>query len=54
MTLSTVPSLVTVLVPPTLALLHRIRVEEAALRNHLPDNYPAFMARTKKIVPRLF
>ena len=54
LTLGTVPALVVVLVPPTLALLHRIRVEEAALRAHLPDSYPAYAARTKKIVPLVF
>lgn len=54
LTLGTVPSVAAVLVPPLAALLHRIRVEEAALRAHLPDSYPAYAARTKKIVPLVF
>lgn len=51
LTLGTVPSVAVALIPPTVALLHRIRVEEAALCAHLPDHYPAYAARTKKIVP---
>lgn len=54
LTLGTVPSLAVVLAPPALALLQRIRVEEAALRAHLPYSYPAYVARTKKIVPLVF
>ena len=54
LTLGTVPSVAVGLILPTLALMHRIRVEEAALRAHLPDTYPAYAARTKKIVPLVF
>ena len=54
LTLNTWPSLAVVLIPPTLALLRRIRVEEAALCAHLPDSYPTYAARTKKIVPLVF
>lgn len=54
LTLNTLPSLAVVVIPPTLALLHRIRVEEDALRVHLPDSYPAYAERTKKIVPGMF
>lgn len=51
LTLGTVPSVAVAFILPTIALLHRIRVEEAALRAHLPNSYPAYAARTKKIVP---
>ena len=54
LTLGMFPALVVVLVLPTLALLHRIRVEEFTLSAHLPDSYPAYVARTKKIVPLVF
>ena len=54
LTLGTLPALATVLILPTLALLHRIRVEEAVLCAHLPDSYPSYAARTKKIVPLVF
>ena len=54
LTLGTLPALALVLVLPTLALLHRIRVEEAVLYAHLPDSYPAYAARTKKIMPLVF
>ena len=54
LTLGSLPALAVVLVPPTWALLRRIRVEETALRAHLPDSYPSYIARTKKIVPLVF
>lgn len=54
LTLGTLPSLLAVVVLPTLAILHRIRIEEAALHAHLPGAYAAYSARTKKIVPLVF
>ena len=54
LTLGTLPAFLVVLIFPTLAILFRIRIEESALRAHLPDAYGAYMARTKKIVPLLF
>lgn len=54
LTLGTVPAFVAVFIPTAATLLHRIRVEEAALRTSLPDTYPAYAARTKKIVPFVF
>lgn len=53
LTLGVLPSFLVVLILPTLAILYRIRVEEAALRAGLPA-YAAYMGRTKKIVPLLF
>ena len=52
--LGTLPPLLVVLVPPTLAILHRIRIEEAVLRAHLTGAYAAYEARTKKMVPQIF
>ena len=54
LTLGTVPSFLSVLAPPALALLHRIRVEEVVLHTHLPNYYPAYAARTKRLVPFVF
>ncbi len=53
LTLGTWLSFLVVAIPPTLAILYRIRIEESALRAHLPA-YAAYMDRTKKIVPLLF
>ncbi len=54
LTLGTLPSLAAVVIAPTFALLHRVRIEEAALRAHLTDAYATYSARTKKIVPFVF
>ena len=54
LSLGTWPSLLIILIPPTCALLHRIRIEETVLRIHLSDAYAAYSARTKKIVPLIF
>ncbi len=54
LTLGTLPSLLAVALAPTLAILYRIRVEEAVLRDHLTGAYAAYSARTKKIVPFVF
>jgi protein-S-isoprenylcysteine O-methyltransferase len=40
-------------VPITLALLHRIRLEEAVLRRGLGDAYTDYCARTKRLIPGL-
>jgi protein-S-isoprenylcysteine O-methyltransferase len=45
--------LVVMLVPITLALLYRIRVEEAALVGALGAQYEAYSARTKRLIPGL-
>ena len=53
-TLGTLPSLLVVLIPPTLAILRRIRIEEAVLRTHFGGVYAGYEARTKKMVPLIF
>jgi len=45
--------LIVMLVPITLALLYRIRVEEAALVGALGAQYEAYCARTKRLIPSL-
>ncbi len=42
-----------VLVLPTAALLYRIRVEDAALREAFGDEYIAYSRITKRLVPSL-
>ena len=44
-------SILTLVVPITLALLNRIRKEEAALRAALGDAYVSYCSRTKRLVP---
>jgi len=44
-------SLVIVVVPITIALVYRIRVEEAALSAAMGAEYAAYCARTKRLVP---
>lgn len=48
------PGLVLCLVLPAVALLLRIRVEEAALTRVLGDPYRAYQARTKRLLPGLW
>jgi len=43
-----------ILVPVTLALLYRIRVEEAALSANIGPAYAAYCARTKRLLPGVF
>jgi protein-S-isoprenylcysteine O-methyltransferase len=47
-------SLVMLVVPVTLAFLHRVRIEERALRSALGAAYVDYSARTKMLVPLLF
>ena len=54
LSLGTLPSLLVILIPPTLAILYRVRIEEATLRTHLADAYVDYSLRTKKIVPLIF
>lgn len=44
-------SLIIVVVPVTIALLYRIRIEEAALGAAMGAEYTAYCARTKRLVP---
>ncbi|HUB28945.1 MAG TPA: isoprenylcysteine carboxylmethyltransferase family protein [Terracidiphilus sp.] len=43
-----------VLIPPTLALLYRIHVEETALRLAFGDEYEAYSHRTKRLIPGVY
>jgi protein-S-isoprenylcysteine O-methyltransferase len=47
-------SLAAVVVPIGAALLHRIRVEEAALRDALGDPYEVYCAATKRLFPWVY
>ena len=47
-------SLAIVVVLPTLALLYRIQVEEAALREAFGEEYVAYSRTTKRLVPGVF
>jgi protein-S-isoprenylcysteine O-methyltransferase Ste14 len=47
-------SLAIVLIPPTLALLYRIRVEEAALREAFGEEYVAYSRMTKRLIPGVY
>lgn len=40
-------------IPPTAALLYRIRIEEAALQQAFGDEYAAYSKRTKRLIPGL-
>lgn len=48
------PALMMDLVPPTLALLYRIRVEEAALMGAFGNEYAEYRRATKRLIPGLF
>ena len=54
LTLGTLSGWLVVVVPSTLALLHRIRVEERALNSHLGAAYANYAARTKKLLPMVY
>ncbi len=47
-------SLAIVLILPTLAVLHRIRVEEAALRGAFGDEYADYCRTTKRLIPGVY
>lgn len=47
-------ALIILMVPITLALLHRINVEEQALSNALGNSYRSYMQRTKRLIPGLY
>lgn len=44
-------SLVVLMIPITLAVMHRIRVEESVLVSALGPAYSAYCARTKRLIP---
>jgi protein-S-isoprenylcysteine O-methyltransferase Ste14 len=43
-----------ILIPPTLALLYRIRVEETALRLAFGDDYDDYSHSTKRLIPGVY
>jgi protein-S-isoprenylcysteine O-methyltransferase len=43
-----------IVVPITVAFVHRIRIEEAALAEALPDTYPAYAKRTARLFPGIY
>jgi protein-S-isoprenylcysteine O-methyltransferase Ste14 len=47
-------SLAISVVPPTLALLYRIHVEEAALRAAFGEEYVAYSRKTKRLLPGIY
>ena len=47
-------SLAAVTLPPVVAFMYRIRVEEAALSAALGEPYRDYMRRTKRLIPALF
>lgn len=47
-------SVLVIVLPVALALLYRIRIEEAALHAAIGAEYAAYCARTKRLVPGLF
>ena len=47
-------SLVTAIVPPLLAFMHRIRIEETVLSDSLGESYRQYIKRTKRMVPFLY
>jgi len=47
-------SVLVIVLPVTLALLYRIRIEEAALAAVIGAEYAAYCARTKRLVPGIF
>ena len=47
-------SLALVLLGALVGLLYRIRVEEAALLGHFGDQYRAYSARTKRLIPGIY
>jgi protein-S-isoprenylcysteine O-methyltransferase len=44
-------SVAAIVVPVTLAFLHRIRIEEAALQRAFPFAYPAYAAQSRRLLP---
>lgn len=48
------PALLVAVVPPTVAVLHRIRVEEAALIDAFGESYLRYSRATKRLVPGVY
>jgi protein-S-isoprenylcysteine O-methyltransferase Ste14 len=48
------PALIAALVPPTIAVLYRIHVEEEALAGRFGSEYGAYSQSTKRLIPGLY
>ena len=48
------PALIVTVVPPTVAVLHRIRVEETALMRAFGESYREYCRATKRLVPGVY
>lgn len=48
------PALILAVVPPTVAVLYRIRVEEAALMDAFGESYVQYCRTTKRLVPGVY
>jgi protein-S-isoprenylcysteine O-methyltransferase len=44
-------ALVLLVIAPTLAFLHRIRIEESVLSLAFPKDYPEYARTTKRLIP---
>ena len=49
-----VAALAAAFIPPTLAVLYRIQVEETALRGLFGDEYVAYSRTTKRLFPGIY
>ncbi|MHB8303139.1 MAG: methyltransferase family protein [Acidobacteriaceae bacterium] len=47
-------SFLVVLIPPSIALLYRIQVEESALRHAFGDEYVLYSRATKRLIPGVY
>jgi protein-S-isoprenylcysteine O-methyltransferase len=47
-------AILVIFVPPTVALLYRIHIEEIALREHFGEEYVSYSQETKRLVPGIY
>jgi protein-S-isoprenylcysteine O-methyltransferase len=47
-------AMLVIVVPVTLAFLHRMRIEEAVLAEAFPVDYPAYAGETKRLLPGIW
>jgi len=47
-------AMLVIVVPVTLAFLHRMRIEEAVLAAAFPVDYPAYAGETKRLLPGIW
>jgi protein-S-isoprenylcysteine O-methyltransferase Ste14 len=53
-TMNSLTSFIIFVMPVTLAVLYRIRVEENVLFEEFGDNYTAYKSKTKKLIPGIY